>query len=76
MLITVDSPYESQKDNGMSGLLNSAGNNNGNKKLSKRAQRIYELFETEKRFVNILHTVVFVSYYLKNNSLHYFTCFY
>jgi hypothetical protein len=76
MLITVDSPYESQKDNGMSGLLNSAGNNNGNKKLSKRAQRIYELFETEKRFVNILHTVVFVSYYLKNNSLHYSTCFY
>ncbi len=58
----------------MSGLLNSAGNNNGNKKLSKRAQRIYELFETEKRFVNILHTVVFVSYYLKNNSLHYSTC--
>jgi hypothetical protein len=60
----VDSPYETQKDNNL-GILNSAGNSsNGNKKLSKRLQRIYELYETEKRFVNILHTVVVVRIFI------------
>lgn len=59
--VLVDSPYE-QKENANLALLN-GGNNyaNGSKKLSKRSQRIYELYETEKRFVNILHTIIFVS---------------
>jgi hypothetical protein len=58
----VDSPFEKQRDNSH-GLLNSASSNgtNGAKKMNKRSQRIYELFETEKRFVNILHTIIVVS---------------
>ena len=54
----VDSPFDSQKENYL--LLNA--NNNSNKKLTKRSQRIHELYETEKRFVNILHTIILVSY--------------
>jgi hypothetical protein len=58
----VDSPYEKQRESGH-GLLNSASSNGANntKKMSKRSQRIYELFETEKRFVNILHTIICVN---------------
>ncbi len=55
----VDSPFEKQREN--HGLLNSASSNGaGTKKMNKRSQRIYELYETEKRFVNILHTIIYV----------------
>ncbi len=56
LTIQVDSPFDSQKEN--YALLNS--NSNSNKKLTKRSQRIHELYETEKRFVNILHTIILV----------------
>lgn len=62
--IKVDSPFENKRDNSH-GLLNSAssnGTNANNKKANKRFQRIYELYETEKRFVTILHTIIHVSF--------------
>jgi hypothetical protein len=64
-LIKVDSPFEKQRESGH-GLLNSASSNGaGAKKISKRSQRIFELYETEKRFVNILHTIIYVSWIKK-----------
>lgn len=60
--MSIDSPFEKHRDSTGHGLLNSASSNgaNGNnsKKMTKRSQRIYELYETEKRFVNILHTII------------------
>jgi hypothetical protein len=56
--MSIDSPFEKQREN--HGLLNSASSNGaGCKKMNKRSQRIYELYETEKRFVNILHTIIY-----------------
>ncbi|CAF0879713.1 unnamed protein product [Brachionus calyciflorus] len=58
--MSIDSPFNKDRDN--HGLLNSASSNGAqtekNKKMSKRSQRIIELYETEKRFVNILHTII------------------
>ena len=41
--------------------MNSASSNGTNpKKANKRTHRIIELYETEKRFVNILHSIIFL----------------
>lgn len=61
--MSVDSPFNAEKEN-FALLQNGNSYGNGSKKLSKRSQRIYELYETEKRFVNILHTIIFVSIHL------------
>jgi hypothetical protein len=63
-MMSVGSPFDKQRDSGLN-VLNSAssagggGGTGSSKKMSKRSQRIYELYETEKRFVNILHTIIF-----------------
>ena len=62
--MSVDSPFEKQRDTSNHGILNSASSNGGGgaaKKANKRSARIYELFETEKRFVNILQTIIQVT---------------
>lgn len=60
--MSIDSPFNKDRDS--HALMNSANSNSvqneRNKKMSKRCQRIIELYETEKRFVNILHTIIFV----------------
>ncbi len=58
--MSIDSPFESKQRNNDSnhGILNSASSNGAIKKVNKRSARIYELFETEKRFVNILQTII------------------
>jgi hypothetical protein len=56
--MSIDSPFEKRNEH----ILNSASSNGANsKKINKRSQRIFELYETEKRFVNILHTIIVVS---------------
>ncbi len=60
----MDSPFEKHRDSqGHGHLLNSAGSAGANntKKMNKRTQRIIELYETEKRFVNILHSIIYVN---------------
>jgi len=55
--MSIDSPFEKRNEH----ILNSASSNGTNsKKINKRSQRIFELYETEKRFVNILHTIILV----------------
>ena len=65
-VMSVDhSPFEPAKNNNNGNGLNSASSNNGQaKKMNKRAHRVYELYETEKRFVNILHTIIYVSIHI------------
>ena len=60
----MDSPFEKNRESQGHGILNSASSTGqGNpKKINKRTQRIVELYETEKRFVNILHSIIYVSY--------------
>ena len=67
--MSMDSPFDSQKENGANFVLNQ--NSKENKKISKRFQRIYELYETEKRFVNILHTIIVVSRPLRTFKVHF-----
>ncbi len=59
----MDSPFEKNRESQGHGILNSASSTGqGNpKKINKRTQRIIELYETEKRFVNILHSIIYVS---------------
>lgn len=58
--MSIDSPFEKQRESTGHGILNSASSNGANsgKKMNKRSQRIIELYETEKRFVSILHTII------------------
>lgn len=62
----VDSPYEKKRDS-IHDLLNSASSNGGGAagvvktKVNKRSHRIFELYETETRFVSILETIIKVN---------------
>ena len=60
--MSIDSPFEKHTRDSAHGILNSASSNgaSNSKKVTKRSQRIYELYETEKRFVNILHAIIYV----------------
>lgn len=56
-----DSPFEKQRESNTHGILNSASSNGAaTKKANKRSHRIIELYETEKRFVNILHSIIYL----------------
>ena len=67
--VVSDSPFEKQRESQNHGILNSASSNGGNsKKTNKRIHRIIELYETEKRFVNILHSIIYVSCGLKGTK--------
>lgn len=57
-----DSPFEKTRESQGHGILNSASSNGANnaKKTNKRTHRIIELYETEKRFVNILHSIIYL----------------
>lgn len=61
-VVVNDSPFNDKtRDSNGHGILNSASSNGANpKKTNKRTHRIIELYETEKRFVNILHSIIFV----------------
>jgi hypothetical protein len=73
--MSIDSPFESKQRNNDSshGILSSASSNGATKKVNKRSARIYELFETEKRFVNILHTIIQVNslFHTRNKTINY-----
>ena len=56
--MSIDSPYEKQRNDSSHGILNSASSNGPSKKVNKRSLRINELFETEKRFVSILQAII------------------